>query len=152
MLQEVAISSTEGIINGEEERRRLRELIQEVAVKMILTSTFSDEAIAAFLEASGSALEELVLNNIQKVAGNTSLAISRRCSKTLRSLDLSFCRKITDEALGLIVDSCLKLRILKLFGCTQITDVFFEGHSNSLVKIIGLRGSILEQVDLSDFY
>ncbi|PKA47043.1 F-box protein [Apostasia shenzhenica] len=109
-------------------------------------SAFSDEVMAALIEASGATLVELVINNLGKVAGNTALAISRRCSLTLRSLDLSFCRKMTDEALGLIVNSCSRLQILKLFGCTQVTDVFLEGHSNSLVKIIGLKGSILEQV------
>ncbi|XP_020578114.1 uncharacterized protein LOC110023180 isoform X2 [Phalaenopsis equestris] len=112
---------------------------------------FSDAALAAFLEASGATLVELVLNNIEKAAGNTALAISRRCSLSLRSLDLSFCRRMTDEALGLIVDSCLNLEVLKLFGCPQVTDVFLEGHSNSLVKIIGLKGSILKEIEMPNF-
>ncbi|KAK8941789.1 hypothetical protein KSP40_PGU004692 [Platanthera guangdongensis] len=84
-------------------------------------------------------------------AGNTALAISRRCSASLRSLDLSFCREMTDEALGLIVDSCSNLRILKLFGCTQVTNVFLEGHSNSIVKVIGLKGSILDEIGVPVF-
>ncbi|KAH0452063.1 hypothetical protein IEQ34_019362 [Dendrobium chrysotoxum] len=112
---------------------------------------FSDEALAAFLEVSGATLVELVLNNIEKLAGNTALAISRRCSLSLRSLDLSFCRKMSDEVLGLIVDSCLNLKILKLFGCTQVTNFFLEGHSNPLVKIIGLKGSILDEIEVPDF-
>ncbi|KAK8543751.1 hypothetical protein V6N13_025919 [Hibiscus sabdariffa] len=45
--------------------------------------------------------------------------------------------------MGLIVDSCLSLRVLKLFGCTQITDVFLCGHSNAEVEIIGLKLSPL---------
>jgi hypothetical protein len=31
----------------------------------------------------------------------------------------------------------------------QVTDVFLKGHSNSLVKIIGIEGSILDQMDRS---
>lgn len=27
---------------------------------------------------------------------------------------------MSDEAVGLIVDNCLSLRVLKLFGCTQV--------------------------------
>ncbi|CAD5175773.1 unnamed protein product [Musa acuminata subsp. malaccensis] len=114
-------------------------------------SAFSDEAVAAFLEASGGSLIELSLNNVEKVAQQTALAISRQCSSTLYSLDLSFCRKLTDEALGLIVDSCSSLRILKLFGCTQATEVFFSGHSNSIVKLIGCKGQLLDEMEIPHF-
>ncbi|CAK7352784.1 unnamed protein product [Dovyalis caffra] len=81
---------------------------------------YSDEAIAAFLEASGQSLDVLSLNNIHRVAHNTALSIAK-CSRNLVSLDLSWCRKLTDEALGLIVDSCFSLKLLKLFGCTQLS-------------------------------
>ncbi|XP_038990284.1 uncharacterized protein LOC103705857 [Phoenix dactylifera] len=114
-------------------------------------NTFSDEAIAAFLEASGESLTELSLNGIKKVSQQTAISISRRCYLKLQSLDLSFCRNITDEALGLIVDSCVNLRILKLFGCRQITEMFLDGHSNSQVMIIGLRGPILEEIEMPNF-
>jgi DNA repair protein RAD7 len=53
-----------------------------------------------------------------QVGNLTAQAIALKCS--LEVLDLSFCRGLTDEALGLIVDSCSSLRILKLFGCTQV--------------------------------
>ncbi|TQD85414.1 hypothetical protein C1H46_029044 [Malus baccata] len=101
---------------------------------------FSDEAIAAFLETSGECLQEL------SVGHNTAVSLAKR-SRMLHTLDLSWCRNITDEALGLIVDSCLSLRILKLVGCTQITDTFLDGHSNPEVRIIGLKFSpILEHL------
>ncbi|KAH1131808.1 hypothetical protein J1N35_003186 [Gossypium stocksii] len=105
---------------------------------------FSDEAIAAFLEASGSSLTELSLNNIASVGLNTAISLSK-CSRKLFSLDLSWCRNLTDEALGLVVDSCSSLKLLKLFGCTQITDVFLKGHSNPQVQIIGLKMATLSE-------
>nr|XP_029124339.1 uncharacterized protein LOC105058631 isoform X2 [Elaeis guineensis] len=83
-------------------------------------NTFSDEAIAAFLEASGQSLTDLSLNSIKKVSQQTAISISLHCCLKLRSLDLSFCRNITDETLGLIIDSCVNLRILKIFGCRQV--------------------------------
>ncbi|MBA0568126.1 hypothetical protein Golob_005639 [Gossypium lobatum] len=101
-------------------------------------NAFSDDAIAAFLEMSGEVLKELALNNVGKVGLNTALSLARR-SRNLVSLDLSWCRNLTDEAMGLIVDRCLSLRVLKLFGCSQITDVFLYGHSNAKVEIIGLK-------------
>ncbi|KAL6965786.1 hypothetical protein U1Q18_036846 [Sarracenia purpurea var. burkii] len=112
-------------------------------------NSFSDDAVAAYLEASGESLKELSLNNISKVSHNTAISLSK-LSK-LFSLDLSWCRNITNEALGLIVDGCLSLKVLKLFGCTQITNVFLEGHSNPHVQIIGLKmSSILEHLKVPD--
>ncbi|XP_057959850.1 uncharacterized protein LOC131152165 isoform X2 [Malania oleifera] len=81
-------------------------------------SDFSDEAISAFLEASGGSLRVLSLNCIIEVGANTAMSLARN-SRNLLSLDLSWCRNLTDDAVGLIVDSCLSLKLLKLFGCTQ---------------------------------
>ncbi|XP_047967004.1 F-box/LRR-repeat protein 17-like [Salvia hispanica] len=99
---------------------------------------FSDEAVAAFLESSGESLLELFLNSIVKVGPHTALSLAK-CSRKLVSLDLSWCRKISNEGLGLIVDSCSSLKMLKIFGCTQINKEFLEGHSNPVVKIIGSK-------------
>ncbi|XP_042478388.1 uncharacterized protein LOC122059582 [Macadamia integrifolia] len=113
-------------------------------------NAFSDEAIAAFLEASGESLTELWLNNVNKVGHHTAISLAR-CSRKLQRLDLSFCRKLTNEAVGLIVDSCSALEVLKLFGCTQIGNVFLDGHSNPHVQIIGLpMTSILKHLNNFD--
>ncbi|XP_042032153.1 protein AMN1 homolog isoform X2 [Salvia splendens] len=99
---------------------------------------FSDVAVAAFLESSGESLLELFLNSIVKVGPHTALSLAK-CSRKLVSLDVSWCRKISNEGLGLIVDSCSSLKMLKIFGCTQINKEFLEGHSNPVVKIIGSK-------------
>ncbi|BAT80045.1 hypothetical protein LR48_Vigan04g014000 [Vigna angularis] len=111
---------------------------------------FSDEALAAFVETTGGSLKELSLNNIKKVGYHTTLSLANH-AKNLHSLDLSWCRNLTDNALGLIVDSCLALRLLKLFGLTQVTDAFLNGHSNLQMQIIGLKMSpVLEHVKVPD--
>ncbi|KAF3341289.1 F-box/LRR-repeat protein 4 [Carex littledalei] len=96
---------------------------------LLRRSSFSDEAIAAFVETSGTNLIELSLNNIDKVGHQTATAISRRCCMCLQKLDLSFCRRMSDQALGLVV-----------------TDLFLKGHSNSSVEIVGLGGNILGDI------
>ncbi|KAL3497419.1 hypothetical protein ACH5RR_040151 [Cinchona calisaya] len=109
---------------------------------------FSDEAVAAFLEASGESLKELSLNNVTLVGPCTAFSLAKS-SRKLLGLDLSWCRKITNEALGLIVDSCSSLKLVKLFGCTQITNAFLNSHSNPQVKIIGLQLTpILESINV----
>lgn len=54
-----------------------------------------------------------------QVGSQTALSIARRAKK-LQSLDLSWCRDLTENALGHIVDNCPSLRLLKLFGCSQV--------------------------------
>ncbi|XXG41788.1 hypothetical protein AAC387_Pa01g2184 [Persea americana] len=153
--------------------RHLANGCRSLQVLKLCRNEFSDQGIAEFLGASGESLNELSLNNIKKVANNTAIALAARCSKTLSILDLSWCDNLGDEALGLIVDKCLSLRLLKLFGCTQIsllqlkkrdrwregmeyrwekvTDKFVNGHSNPLVKIIGLKLTpILEHLQMPD--
>ncbi|XP_057428823.1 uncharacterized protein LOC130722188 [Lotus japonicus] len=111
---------------------------------------FSDEAIGAFVETSGESLKELSLNNIKKVGYHTAISLARH-AKNLHTLDLSWCRNLSDNALGFIVDSCLSLKLLKLFGCTQVTDVFVKGHSNMQIQIIGLKMSpVLQHVKVPD--
>ncbi|KAL7091872.1 hypothetical protein ACP275_12G130400 [Erythranthe tilingii] len=114
-------------------------------------NAFSDEAIAAYLDVRGALLNDLSLNNIIQVSNHTALSLARNC-RNLRSLDLSWCRNLTNEALGLVVDSCSSLEVLKLFGCTQVTNVFLDGHSNSEVKLIGLKMTpVFKHIDVPDF-
>ncbi|XP_061361529.1 uncharacterized protein LOC133305349 [Gastrolobium bilobum] len=111
---------------------------------------FSDEAIAAFLETTGESLKELSLNNIKKVGHHTTLSLASH-AKNLHTLDLSWCRNLKDDELGLIVDSCFSLRFLKLFGCTQVTDVFLNGHSNPEIQLIGPKMSpLLQHLKVAD--
>ncbi|CAA6659326.1 unnamed protein product [Spirodela intermedia] len=88
---------------------------------LLRRNAFSDKAVAALLQAAGGSLAELSVNNI------------RECASTLRVLDLSFCRKMTNEGLGLIADSCSHLHTLKLFGCP-------------LAQVVGLEGPILRHL------
>lgn len=111
---------------------------QALRILNLCRNPFSDEAIAAFLEMTGKSLEELSLNNIKKVGQQTTLSLANN-AKNLHTLDLSWCRNLTDNEFGLIVDSCLSLRSLKLFGCSQVTNVFLNGHSNLEIQIIGLK-------------
>lgn len=135
-LHNLTDSALKHLANGCQSIRRLK----------LHRNDFSDEAIAAFLEVSGQSLDALSVNNIHRVAHNTALSIAK-CSRNLVSLDLSWCRRLTDEALGMIVDSCLSLKLLKLFGCTQITEAFLNGHSNPMVRIIGCKtGPVLEHL------
>ena len=55
---------------------------------------------------------------------------------------MSFCRDVSNEALGLVADSCPSLQRLHLWGCTQATEAFLNGHGNDQLQVLG-RGEIL---------
>ncbi|CAI9095946.1 OLC1v1031994C2 [Oldenlandia corymbosa var. corymbosa] len=92
---------------------------RQLQMLKLCRSNFSDEAIAAYLEASGKSLQELSLNSVTSVGPCTAFSLAKCCTN-LSQLDLSWCRKITTEALGVIVDSCSSLKLIKLFGCSQV--------------------------------
>ncbi|KAK9076867.1 hypothetical protein SSX86_005201 [Deinandra increscens subsp. villosa] len=102
----------------------------------VTRADFSDELFAAFLETSGKSLKELSLNHVSKVSFNTAFSLAN-FSRNLVSLDVSWCRDLTDEAIGFITDNCSSLKLLKIFGCTQLTESFLFGHVNSQVRIVG---------------
>lgn len=99
---------------------------------------FSDEAVAAFVTASGGSLLNLSVNSVQQVADQTILALAKHSHACLQRLNMSFCRLVGDECLGFLADSCPHLHELRLFGCTQVTEKFLKGHSNSKLKVVGL--------------
>ena len=57
-------------------------------------------------------------------------ALALHCKDTLLHLDVSFCRAVSESALGLVADSCASLASLSLFGCSHIGREFLYGHSN----------------------
>lgn len=123
---------------------------QTIQTMKFRRNAFSDEAVAAYIEACGEPLKELSLNHVDEVGNHTALSLAKH-ARNLLSLDLSWCRNMTNEALGLIVDSCVSLKMVKLFGCTQITNVFIDGHSNEEVRITGLKESqILKNTQVHD--
>ncbi|PIN12193.1 hypothetical protein CDL12_15199 [Handroanthus impetiginosus] len=89
--------------------------------------------------------QEAICSFSMEVSNPIALSLARNC-RNLRSLGLSRCRNLMNEALGLIVDSCSLLEVAKSSGCTQDTNVFVDGHSNPPVKLIGLK-----MIDVPDF-
>uniref|UniRef100_A0A7N0RC76 Uncharacterized protein n=1 Tax=Kalanchoe fedtschenkoi TaxID=63787 RepID=A0A7N0RC76_KALFE len=82
-------------------------------------NSFSDDAVAAFLEVSGRYLTELSIKDIQRAGPATALSLAKS-TRNLVSLDLSDCLHITEDMLGQIVECCTHLRLLQLFGCSQV--------------------------------
>jgi len=92
------------------------------------------------LNAAGSVIvdEETGLQT-HGITDQTLVALREHTTKSLQELDVSWCRGISDEGLGFLVDNSYNLKILYVRGCAQITDIFLNGHKNPTVKIFGRK-------------
>lgn len=65
---------------------------------------------------------------LQKLSDDALVALARAAGASLRSLDVSRCRGITDAGLGELIDAAPALGRLVLWGDSQLTGGLFHGH------------------------
>lgn len=96
----------------------------------------TDVALSAV--AACGTLQKFCMRSLPHAGIATMQALALNCSNSLLMLDVSFCRGVTENSLGLVADSCCNLRKMTVFGCSQISNKLIHGHSNSGLKIEGL--------------
>ena len=67
----------------------------------------------------------------------TMILMSGCGRERLEELDISWCRQVPLEAVGVLADTCEHLRKVHLWGCSQISEKFLHGHSNEALQIVG---------------
>lgn len=95
----------------------------------------SDEAVAAV--ALHGSLTSLNVNSIPGIGLSTIKALATATRDRLEELDISSCRNVPTEALGMLADCCVALKKLHIFCCSQITEQFLYGHSNDNLEVVG---------------
>jgi hypothetical protein len=106
-------------------------LIQVLSVRRC--TKLSDDALA--LVASLGCLQQLMASGVGGCGNKTMLALSQHCRESLELLDVSFCRGVSERALGLVADSCPHLCQMVIFGCSQVT--FWGGSLGDLWLLTG---------------
>ena len=97
----------------------------------------SDASVAALAAGCGGVLRSLAVNNCPAMGdGAIKALVDRRCD-ALEALDVSWCRGVSDQPLGALVDRCAALRKLTIWGCSQLTPLFFNGHKNDALEVVG---------------
>ena len=96
----------------------------------------SDAAIER-LAAGCPGLARVSLNKIPALSDRALAALRKHCAETLTALDISWLRGVSDHGVGALVDACERLDELRLWGCTQLTRTFFDGHSRDELTVIG---------------
>ncbi|EOD36676.1 hypothetical protein EMIHUDRAFT_226207 [Emiliania huxleyi CCMP1516] len=87
-------------------------------------------------DASG-VLAHLSLNNVPALGDACLVALKEHCADSLESLDLSWCRAVSDNGVGALVDAAPRLQRLTVWGCSQLTNRFYEGHSREHLRVVG---------------
>lgn len=55
----------------------------------------------------------------------------------MEELDISWCRQVPLEAVGVLADTCEHLKTVNVWGCSQISEKFLHGHSSDTLQILG---------------
>jgi len=97
----------------------------------------SDGAIEGLAAACGGVLAHLSLNNVPALGDACLVALKEHCADSLESLDLSWCRAVSDNGVGALVDAAPRLQRLTVWGCSQLTNRFYEGHSREHLRVVG---------------
>ena len=89
-------------------------------------------------------LRALCLANVPAAGPALLRTLAAYCGSQLERLDVSWCRALPDHALGQLVDSCPRLTRLDLWGCTQVTPRFLEGHGKLDLSVHGAPRSLVQ--------
>ncbi|KAL4108362.1 hypothetical protein PRIC1_000079 [Phytophthora ramorum] len=82
-------------------------------------------------------LETLEMSSVSEATDASMMALKEFCATSLTTLDISFCRSISEDALGVLADESEKLTSLVLWGCTQVTARFLTCHSQDELIVTG---------------
>ncbi|KAG7396024.1 hypothetical protein PHYBOEH_002847 [Phytophthora boehmeriae] len=97
----------------------------------------TDIAVEHIAFGANEYLEILEMSSVSQATDVSMLSLKEHCASGLRTLDISFCRSISEDAVGVLVDEAEKLTSLVLWGCTQITARFLRCHSQDDLIVTG---------------
>ena len=99
-----------------------------------------DASLAAFAAASTTSmgLVEAILSGNSLLGDAGLLALTMRGCPTLRVMDLSGCKLVTDAAVAAVAARCSRITDLSLVGCKQLTDVALESIAAGLPGLTAL--------------
>jgi hypothetical protein len=109
--------------------------LQHVELQGVVNVT-DDVIIQLSLLAKGSLLS-LNIASCSLLTSKALIAMKLTCPYSLREIDMSFVRGISEDALGYFMDTAINMKLLSVWGCTQLTERFFNHTFPNNVKIIG---------------
>ncbi|OWZ08187.1 hypothetical protein PHMEG_00019307 [Phytophthora megakarya] len=109
--------------------------LRRVSMRCCLKLT--DVALQHIAFGSNSYLQTLEMSSVSQATDAAMMALLEHCAASLTTLDISFCRQIAEDALGVLTDGTESLRSLVMWGCTQVTARFLTCHSHDELIVTG---------------
>ncbi|KAF4040687.1 putative F-box domain-containing protein [Phytophthora infestans] len=97
----------------------------------------TDAAVQHIAFGAKSFLETFEMSSVSQATDVAMTALLEHCAASLTTLDISFCRQIAEDALGILADGTENLRSLVLWGCTQVTARFLTCHPQDELIVTG---------------
>ena len=101
----------------------------------------TDDVLWHLVSSCGQHLVSLNISGCHRLTGRSAMMIALHCP-AMQTLDISFVRGILCEALVHVVNSCPRLQQLMVWGCTQLNEVFYNGHNNMDLLVVGQNRSM----------
>jgi hypothetical protein len=95
----------------------------------------TSDNVIKFLSESCTELQHLNISGCNLLTSKAAICLCTN-AKSLASLDVSFVRGISNQAMTYAVDSLPSLKTLVVWGCTQL-DFFFNVHSKNDLLVVG---------------
>lgn len=92
-----------------------------VEVDLSLNPELGEKSLLALMEHSGDTLIDMNIKGWRETPDTTLARIGVTCSK-LRSLNVGWCRQLTDLSVKDILGGCPEITVIKAWGCNSLTD------------------------------
>ncbi|PWN31160.1 RNI-like protein [Jaminaea rosea] len=99
-----------------------RSLPKLTHVDLTRCNEVGDDAVEALIKHSGPALTYLSINSLTPTTTRGGLSSIATSCVSLRTLDVSFVRKCAEAQVLSLIEGCVSLELLKVFGCNRIPD------------------------------
>ena len=101
------------------------------------TPGVTDDAIILLCENNHMSLRLLDISGCDQLTNRSVAALVVHCRNSLEVLDISFDRRLSEQLLSRLVDQQTRLQQVIVWGCSQLTSMFFSSCARSRVVLTG---------------
>jgi len=109
-------------------------------VNLHALSFLTDETFSHLCTHSSHILSHIDISGCTLLTDRSLAVILVHCSLSLSSLNISFLRKLSERVMSYLCDKCVSLTVLEVWGCSQLTDSFFNKLTHYQHLVVRGRG------------
>jgi hypothetical protein len=116
---------------------------QLVKVDLSDINCVTDDVILHLALTSSHTLSDLNVHGCYQMTSRSLVILTKLCSDSLTKVNLSFIRRVSEDALGYFIDNLANPDFdeLIIWGCSQITNRLFQNIRQNCIRIIGFMAN-----------